>query len=543
MTVAPSHVDRSRWEHYRQQGWWEDTTRYDLFCAAAHDWPDRLALVDGDTALTYQQLADTVDRLARGLGAVAGVGAGDVVAYQLPNWWETAALLLACSKLGAIVNPLHLVYRRDDLDYVLGRTTPKALFVPGAFGDTDYTRIASQVVEHLSVRPSLCAVRRDRPGDWMAFEAFLRDGRTDSVDAPGDVSLILYTSGTTSRPKGALHSDNTQVRLVRDMCSTYDLTADDVIFVPSTMTHVSGLSFVWSALFTGGTAVLLDRWDSQRALDEVLRTGCTFVGGATPFIRGLIDATRARGLRPDQIPLVRGNCGSADVPISLIAEADEVLGAPFSRGYGLTEGIIISCSTPSDTLDRRGGTDGEVLPVNEVRMVDEELRDVPDGTRGEVVVRGPSNFLGYLDAADNVETLVEDSWIRTGDLGVLDEGYLTIVGRIKDIVNRGGENIAVKEVEDQLVQHQAVVEAAIVGMPDPVMGERCCAYVVARPETPTPSLEELRSFLESRGLARQKLPERLEIRDRLPTTSTGKVQKNALRDDVTALLAGEPGTG
>lgn len=540
MTIRATHVDAARGAAYRERGWWEGTSRFELFRRAAEAGPARVALVDGGTTMTYEQVAGVVDQLAAGLEVVGGVGPGDVVAYQLPNWWETAALLLACAKIGAVVNPLHLVYRADDLGYVLGRTRPKVVLVPGAFGETDHAAVLAGVVDDLDPAPLPVVVRGPVPdGRWRDVGALRVDGPSRTVADADAVSLVLYTSGTTARPKGALHSDNTLVRLVRDMGSTYDLTAEDVVFVPSTMTHVSGLSFVWSALFAGGTAVLLDRWDPERALDEVLRTRCTFVGGATPFVRGLVDAARARGLGPGSVPLRRGNCGSADVPLTLIAEADEVLGAPFSRGYGLTEGIIVSCSPPSDPLDRRGGTDGRVLPVNEVRIVGEDLADLPDGTRGEILVRGPSNFLGYLDPADNDGALVEGSWIRTGDLGVLDDGYLTIAGRIKDIVNRGGENISVKEVEDHLGQHDAVAEVAIVGMPDPVMGERCCAFVVLRPGVGPPTLEDLRRFLAGRGLARPKLPERLEVRRHLPTTSTGKVQKALLRDEVAGLLAGE----
>jgi len=537
MTIEPTHRATDRWTEYRRRGWWEDRTRYSLFRDAAGR-SDRPAIVDGSTTMTYGELLDAVDRVAAGLASVAGVGRGDVVAYQLPNWWETEVLLLACSRLGAVVNPLHLVYRVDDLRYVLGRTAPKAVFFPGAFGGTDYVDLVTGVIADLGtgilpvvVRPIESVTRA------MAWDDLPADGDTPVHDDASAVALVLYTSGTTARPKGALHSDNTLVRLVRDMCSCYDLGPSDPIFIPSTMTHVSGLSFVWSAHLTGGVAVLLDRWDPARAMDVVLRTGATFVGGATPFIRGLIDEAKARRLHPDEVPLERGNCGSADVPATLIAEADEVLGAPFARGYGLTEGIIVSACRPDDTLEHRGGTDGEVLPVNEVRIVDAELSDLPEGERGEIVVRGPSNFLGYLDAADNEGTFLDGSWIRTGDVGILADGHLTIAGRIKDIVSRGGENISVKEIEDHLVHHDAVAEVAIVGMPDPVMGERCCAFIVVATGQPAPTLDELRDFLTSRGLPRQKLPERLEVRAALPLTSTGKVQKNLLRDDIARLLS------
>lgn len=518
-----------------------------LFADAASKDPHRVAVIDGDHALTYQDLGTRVDAIATRLHHELGVRAGDVVAYQLPNWWETAALLLACSRIGAIVNPLHLVYRAQDLRYVLSRTAPAVLVVPGSFGETDYAGAAHAVAAELADPPTVCVARPiSPPGPAIAFEGLHRPLEGEMPEVPtsadaGAVSLVLYTSGTTSHPKGALHSDNTLVRMVRDMVSRYALTDEDAIFVPSTMTHVSGLSFTWSALFIGATAVLLDQWDQDRGMELVLTTGSTFVGGATPFIRGLVDAARSNGLSPHEVPILRGNCGSADVPVTLIEEADQVLGAPFSRGYGLTEGIIISASRPDDTLEHRGGTDGEILPVNEVRVVDQHLRDLPDGSAGELLVRGPSNFLGYLDPKDNQGSIIEGSWIRTGDLGIRHEGYLTITGRIKDIVNRGGENIAVKEVEDLVLQHHLVSQVAIVAMPDPMMGERCCAFVVpTAPEQP-PTLDDIQGLLRDEGLARQKFPERLEIRSRIPMTSTGKVKKSLLRHEIEQLVEQEAG--
>jgi cyclohexanecarboxylate-CoA ligase len=301
------------------------------------------------------------------------------------------------------------------------------------------------------------------------------------------------------------------------------------------VTHITGLllGFLmpWSQ---GAGAVLMDQWDAERALDLILDHGCTFTGGAPPFIRGLIDATRRRGLGPDDIPLTRGPCGGADVPPSLIREAADVLGARFTRIYGSTEGVTVTGAQPDQPFAFAAESDGPPLPGHEIRIVDDAGRDLPPGVSGEILIRGPSNFVGYFDPALNADCFDKDGFFRMGDLGQWDAGgCIRIQGRKKDIIIRNGENIAAKEVEDLLITHELVREVALVGVPDPDTGERACAYVVPADGT-SPTLADLCGALQAAQIARQKYPEFLVLVDALPKTASGKVQKYRLRDDARA---------
>jgi len=276
----------------------------------------------------------------------------------------------------------------------------------------------------------------------------------------------------------------------------------------------------------------MDEWTPAAALETTLAHGCTFTGGATTFIRGLLDAARERGLDAEAIPLRRGPMGGADVPASVVYAAHEELGARFTRIYGATEGVTVT-GTPLDLpLARSAETDGRPLPGYELKIVLEDGSEAPAGVTGEILVRGPSNFVGYLDPRLNEEIFHEGSFITLGDLGDLDaDGFLRVRGRKKDIIIRNGENISAKEVEDLLAGHPAIADIAIVGVPDQDTGERGCAYVVPRPEAGDLTLEALCAYLDTRQIAKQKYPEYLVLVDELPRTASGKVQKFRLRDD------------
>lgn len=276
--------------------------------------------------------------------------------------------------------------------------------------------------------------------------------------------------------------------------------------------------------------MLLDVWDPVNAVDLIEREQCRFIMGATPFLQGLTAEYAGCGHGSALGVFV---CGGADVPPALIRRATEVLGCHVARVYGSSDLPTLCCGGPRDELRVRAETDG--MPVGPVSY---RLEDVVDDV-GELVVDGPERFLGYLDPALNEAAFTADGWFRTGDLASVDEhGAVTIRGRRKDIILRGGENISVKEIEDLLHQHPAVTQVAVVAMPDPVLGEQACAFVVPAGGAP-PTLADLAVFLRAQRLARQKFPERLELVDLLPTTASGKVQKHILRQRVRAVLEQE----
>lgn len=522
-TSPPSDENVAR---YRAKGWWAEDTLDDRFRRRVA--PDALAIVDGEQRVDFAELDRRVDAVAMAL-TQRGVGRGDVVGFLLPNWWEAVVIHLATARIGAVSNPLHTIYRQRELRFVLAAGGARIVVAAASHRDHPYADFVREAAAGLDHAIDVVEARGDGSFEEMAHTTTSCAEPQWPVE-PSDILLLMYTSGTTSTPKGVLHSHETMLRAGDDLADLFGLDEDDVMFVPSPMTHVTGLLYLQVALGAGMPSVLLDRWDPAVALDLVRQEGCTYVGGATPFIQGLVDETSKRGLAPSDVPLTRGTCGGADVPPFLIDRADVVLGARFVRVYGLTEGVTVTASRPNDEPVRRGSSDGRPLPGMRLRIAGPMGDDVAVGDVGEIQVLGPANFLGYLDSTQNKATFTEDGWVRTGDLGRLDErGDLHVTGRMKDIIIRGGENIAVREVEDLLLEHVDISQVAVVAMPDPDLGERACAFVVPS-EGASPTLDQLVAFLRTKQIAPQKYPERLVVlAEGLPTTHSGKIQKYKLR--------------
>jgi cyclohexanecarboxylate-CoA ligase len=335
----------------------------------------------------------------------------------------------------------------------------------------------------------------------------------------------LYTSGTTADPKGVLHSHNTLVYEVQSIVDCCSLDRLDAVFMPSPVTHITGFLFgLLMPPMVGVKAALLDVWDPAAAVDLVEREHCRMTMGATPFLHGMVEEHVRRG-EPSSLRIFM--CGGADVPPMLVRRATDVLGAHVARIYGSSEFPTFCCGRPGDDLDLCADTDGMPLGPVTSRL------DGETGGVGELLVDGPELFLGYLAAGLNEAAFSGDGLFRTGDLASIDErGAVTIRGRQKDIIVRGGENISAKEVEDLLYGHPLVSEVAVVAMPDPVLVERVCAFVVAVDGAEL-TLTDVVGFLDGQGLARQKYPERLELVDELPATASGKVQKFVLRQRLT----------
>jgi cyclohexanecarboxylate-CoA ligase len=351
-------------------------------------------------------------------------------------------------------------------------------------------------------------------------------GRPELADDLDAVCLLMFTSGTTGRPKGVLHSHRTLLADAQSIADLYRMRGE-VVYMPSPVGHVTGLVYgVLMPLLMDGSCVLQAEWDAAAGADLIERHGATVCVGATPFLRGLTDEYRRRGQRSALRAFI---CGGADVPPSLVREAETALDATVARAYGLTEMPTVTCGGPDDPETIRAGTDGRLTGSSQARLAS------PADGAGELEVRGPELCLGYLDPADTASSFTADGWFRTGDLARLGPDQdVTIVGRAKDIVVRGGENISMKEVEDYLAAHPHIADVAIVGVPDDVLGERACALVVARGGAPT--LAEMASYLSAQGIARHKLPEYLLVVQALPRTLSGKVQKFRLRQQAAELL-------
>jgi cyclohexanecarboxylate-CoA ligase len=497
--------------------------------AATH--PGRLALVDRERRFSYGELWERIERTA-GMLAARGVGRGDVVSFQLPNWAEAAIVHHAVALLGAVSNPVIPIYRGHELGFILRQAGSRVLVVPDVFRRFDYRELAAQLLAECEALEHVLVVGEPLAGmESFAAAVEAAEPALAAERDPGEVVLLLYTSGTEANPKGVLHSHETLAYECRSIIELYRLSAEDTVFMPSPLTHITGLLYGVLLPFMLGTRVVLqDVWDPDLAVDLIEREGLTFTVGATPFLHGIVNAER----RAESLRIF--GCGGADVPPALIEEADRELGIRASRLYGSTE-CPTSTGTPIEApVDRHATTDGAPIGADQLRIVDDDGAVLPPGERGELQVRGPDLCLGYLDPALNARAFTEDGWFRSGDLAIADEqGYLRIAGRAKDVILRGGENLSAKEIEDLLFEHPEVEEVAIVGYPDEVLGERSCAVVVAARQL---ELADLVSYLRSRSVANQKLPERLLQVEALPKTASGKVQKYRLRDELRAESAG-----
>jgi cyclohexanecarboxylate-CoA ligase len=534
LTPPPEEADR-----YRRAGLWTDELVDGFVAGRATD--DAVALIDGEVSITHAGVERHVAAVAGALHEL-GIHQGDVVSWQLPNWWEAVVLHHGILRCGAVSNPIITTNRRRELEFILRQAGTKVLVHPAVFRRFDYVQMVADLAPELPALEHTVVVRGAVDGG-LAFDALLdAEGLAAEVRRTAcDPALLMYTSGTTSDPKGVVHPHATLVRENRGIVESWGLTCDDRIFMPSPVTHVTGLLYgVHLPSMVGIPVVLQDVWEPSAALELIERHRCTFLVAATPFLHGL---THSEDLAARDVSSLRFvGCGGSDMPPRLIREAEANLGATVARGYGSTEYPTATQGRVDDTLADRAQTDGRPAPWTELRIVDDEGHDLPVNVTGELIVRGPERFTGYLVPPPDEEVFDADGWFATGDMASLDDhGHLTIQGRKKDIILRGGENISVKEVEDHLHAHPEIADVAIVAMPDPIMVERACAFVVATGDH-APTLPELAEYLTSRGLSIQKVPERLERIDELPKNLAGKVQKSKLRERIEALLADEERT-
>jgi cyclohexanecarboxylate-CoA ligase len=506
--------------------------------------PAKTALVDGAGRCTWGELARVVERVAHGLAA-HGVGREAVISCQLPNWSEFIVVLLAAARLGAVVNPIPPIYRASELRFMLNRLESSVVVIPGVFRGFDHVAMLAALrpevprVEHVFVA-------RGTPGAGMlpftrltssAWEAREGRGALPGSD-PNRVSEVIFTSGTTGEPKGVMHTPNTVLAIIYPAIERLDLSERDVILMASTFAHQTGYLYGYClTLLLGATGVWLDVWNAVEAARLIEGERVTVTMGATPFLRDLTAVPARHDLSSLRVFISAG----APIPRALVGEARARLGCTISPGWGMTENGLVTCNGPADPGEKVLTTDGSPLPGMELRIVDGEGRAQAPGLDGELLVRGPSQFVGYFKRPDFTrESHTADGWFRTGDRGRLDpDGYLSITGRSKDLIIRGGENIPVVEVENVLFTHPKVAGVAVVGMPDSRLGERACAFVIPR-EGAAPTLAELVAWLDAHQLARQKFPERLEIVSEFPMTPSGKVQKFRLRQLVAEKLAREP---
>ncbi|MEX3654299.1 AMP-binding protein [Mycolicibacterium fortuitum] len=512
----PDRWDQGRAADAYDRGLWVSTTLADALADAARDTPDRALVIDGGITLTAGELQDRATALA--LQLTEWMPAGSVVSFMLPNWHEAAIIYLAATLAGMVVNPILPSLRDRELSFILDDAQSRAIFIPAEFGNHDYAAMLTRVCAQLDTPPEV-VVLRGEPGPHREFSALSEAVYRDlPVLDPDDIRMIMYTSGTTGRPKGVLHSHNSIHALIQQLREHWMIDPGDAFLVPSPIAHIGGSIYAFECpLLLGSTAVLMERWNAENGVALMTEHRCTHMAGATPFLEQLLGAAERSGTRlPDLKVFI---CGGASVPPSLIRRASDYFDrAVVSRVYGSTEVPVTTVgSLAPGSVEHAAETDGRP-GIAEIRLVS-----------GEIRARGPQMLLGYLHPEDEIESFDENGFFRTGDLGRwVDGDYLQVTGRAKDLIIRNGENISPKEVEDLLVGQLGIVEAAVVGLPDERTGERACAVLVTA-DGQCPDVAAVGQVLAEHGLARFKAPERVEIWDALPKNDAGKVLKHQIR--------------
>jgi len=530
------------------EGLWRDRTiNHDLdACVAAC--PDKLALTAyrveaGDVRrFTYRELAQMADRIAVGLSRL-GVERNDIVACQLPNWWQFTAVYLACSRIGAVVNPLMHIFRERELNFMLKHSEAKVIVAPKTFRGFNFEQMIQAIQPNLPHLQHIVVVDGSGPN---SFEALLSGPTWErepdaaailSAHRPGpdDITQLIYTSGTTGEPKGVMHSANTLMANIIPYAERLQLDAEDVVLMASPMAHQTGFMYgLMMPIMLKASTVLQDLWEPSKAIEVINGEHASFTMASTPF---LTDLTRVVLEHKTPVPTLKTFlCAGAPIPGPLVEQARVALGTKIVSAWGMTENGAVTLIELTDPDERAFTTDGKPLVGVEIKVVDHDGNSLPVGQAGRLLVRACSNFGGYLKRP-NLNGTDPEGWFDTGDLARLDhQGYVRITGRSKDVIIRGGENIPVVEIESLLYKHPAIALVAIVAYPDERLGERACAVVVTKPgqsfDMPT-----LVAYLKEQKVATQYIPERLLLRESMPSTPSGKIQKFKLREELHARQA------
>ncbi|PHQ15153.1 AMP-binding protein [Marinobacter profundi] len=523
-------------------GAWNDKLITSYLDEAVAATPEREAIVsyrvteDTRTALTYRELNDIVTRMAAGLAAM-GIAKGDVVACQLPNWWQTTALHLACMRIGAILNPLMPIFRERELRFMLGHGDAKLLVIPKVFRNFDYEAMVDGLLGDLPKLGTVLVIGgngarsfEDRllntPWEQQQDTAALFRERQPAAD---DVIQILYTSGTTGEPKGVMHTSNTLFSNVRPYADRLHLGAADRVLMASPLAHQTGFLYgVMMPVYLGTTAILQDIWDADFVCKVIAAEQPAFTMAATPFLADLVKTAPKHQGELDSLRIFVS--AGAPIPSAVVEQASKVLNAKIVSAWGMTENGAVTMTCPEDPAERASQSDGKALPYMDVKVTDFQGNDLPAGEEGNLLVRGASLFVGYLKRPE-LYGVDEDGWFSTGDLARMDkDGYIRITGRTKDVVIRGGENIPVVEVENLLYKFPGIVDVALVGCPDDRLGERLCAYVTLDENQTELTLDQVKDYLVKAQLSKNYLPEYLEVIEAMPRTPSGKIQKFKLRE-------------
>ncbi|HEY0246895.1 MAG TPA: 3-phosphoshikimate 1-carboxyvinyltransferase [Gryllotalpicola sp.] len=539
--------------------------------------PDEAAVIEVGGAqpvtTSWAKLQEEADKVSQ-LLLELGVTKGESVGVQLPNWSEFIAIALGAMQVGAVVTPIMPVFGPREVAMTLSRSRARVLFLPNLFRNrqaaVELVSVADEAAQqghklrlehvivlqaenrdgaestHIPPIPDAAQARADAAGwTWRYYETALAAVTPDpsliASRMPGedDICQLLFTSGTTGEPKGVQHPYRTLGLATAMHVQRSGLNGEDRVYIPSPLAHQTG--FLYGMLLAwrvGVASVIQPVWDGRVALDQAFgQAKASFVQAATPFLTDLVSLVEGGQPKPASLRIFVAT--GAAVPRELARTATTVLDTAVLGAFGTTETCLGTLAGPNDQAENMWGTDGRVLDGIRLRIVDDEGVELPVGAEGNYEFTSPTMFGGYLERPDlTADVFTEDGWYKTGDLGYVDEaGYLHITGRVKDVINRGGEKVPVVEIENLLYQHPLVADVAIVAMPDPRLGERACAFVVSAKADDGLDFAAMQEYLNTHGVSKYYWPERLEFIDELPRNAVGKIQKNVLREKAAALVA------
>jgi non-ribosomal peptide synthetase component E (peptide arylation enzyme) len=526
-------------DRYTRSGHWRSETFYDVLSRRAAAHPERTAIVDRGHRVTYGELEAKVDRVAARL-SMLGIGPGDVITIQLPNWAAFAYVFFAADRLGAVANQIGPDFRSREVEYIIRFSESRAFVCPATFKGFDYVKMIDELRPGLPDLKAVCVVGGSGHGPPASLDDTIYGSDPPSpVQArpldPNDVIRMAFTSGTTGNPKGVIHSHNTTLSTCRTLNTDMRVTEEEIFLVYLPLGLNWGYLTLVQAVLAGARAVLLDQFSAGAALELIQRERVTFIPTAPGSIIAMLNDP---GLAKHDLSSLRVVItGGASCPLETIREYRAKMRGHLIELYGMLETGFHTYTRLSDDPEAVTGTVGKAASGMGLRLIDERGRDIPAGAEGEIAAQGPSVHLGYhKNPVANAELFTADGWFRTGDLGQFDAaGNLKIVGRLKEMINRGGKKFFPREIEEILYTHPKILHAAIVGVPDPRLGERNCLCVIPRPGERI-TLEEVVGFLKD-GVATYKLPEILEIVDELPFTPTGKIQRHVLARRMAERLA------
>jgi non-ribosomal peptide synthetase component E (peptide arylation enzyme) len=517
---------------YQQSGHWGSETFYAILSARAAAHPDRIAIVDRGRRVSYAELKTRVDRVAAGFAAL-GIGSGDVVTIQLPNWVEFSYVFFALERLGAVANQIGPDFRSREVDYILRFSESRAFVCPARFKSFDYVKMIGELRPGLPDLKVVCVLGSPSGGaasGLVSLDVLVENAASvpppDAGQGANDVMRMAFTSGTTGNPKGVIHSHNTTLSTCRTLNADMGVSPDEVFLIYLPLGLNWGYLTLVQTVMAGARAVLLDQFSARAALELIQRERVTYIPTAPASIIAMLNDPDLARFDLSSLRVII--TGGASCPIETIREFRARMHGHLIELYGMLETGFHTYTRLDDDPEAVTGTVGTVSSGLGLRLIDESGRDVAAGAEGEIAALGPSVHLGYhKNPSANAELFTWDGWFRTGDLGQFDgAGNVKIVGRLKEMINRGGKKFFPREIEEILYTHPKILHAAIVGVPDSRLGERNCLCVIPRPGQ-TIALDEVVGYLRD-GVATYKLPETIEIFDELPFTPTGKIQRHVL---------------